>query len=111
MEVLPPKQSEPEPQAKLHHLRALGLLGTLLALLTMLAAFGIGLIVFFGSTLAATLVAMLVWPMVFSPEFTQWVFGSPEPGFRKLFLLFLVIGMIAKLFRPMEVRSPLWPRK
>lgn len=99
-ELVDREQTEPAPnKPRLEHVRVLGVVGTLLALLTMGAAFGLGILMLFGSTLVMAAVTTLVWPMVFSAEFTQFVFGAPQASFFKLFLLFLTAGAILKLFR------------
>lgn len=89
----------------------LGFLGIALALLTMLTAAGVGFVVLFGRTLLSALVTMVLWPFIFSPQFTQWVFGAPRAEFRKLFLLYLTLAIIVKLFRPLDIRRPLWQKK
>ena len=104
-EIVPPGGEEP-PRVRLQGVRMLGVFGTVMALLTMLAAFGIGFLAFFGRTLAAALILTVVWPLVFSADFTQWVFGSPGAPFWKLFLLFLAAGAVLRLFG-----RPLWRRK
>ena len=99
VEVLPPDQNQDyePPKVRLTHVKALGLFGTLLALLTMGAAFGIGFLFFFGTALLSSALVWAVWPLVFTPAFTDWVFGAPRPVFWKLFLLFVVAGTVAKL--------------
>jgi hypothetical protein len=99
VEVMPPDQDQQQHQSqvRLTHVRALGVIGTLLALLTMAAAFGVGFVAFFGTSLLASAVVALAWPRIFSPDFTQWVFGTPRVEYWKLFLLFLVAGMVVKL--------------
>ena len=94
----PPFEGE-QPKVRLQHVRVLGVVGTLLALLTMGAAFGLGLLMLFGSTLLMAAAVTFVWPAVFSAEFTTFVFGAPQVSFWKLFLLFLAAGAIMKLFR------------
>ena len=92
-----PDQDYDQPRVRIAHVRALGLVGTLLAILTMGAAVGVGFLAFFGTTLLASLLVKLAWPLIFSVEFTQWVFGAPSPVFWKLFLFFVVVRAIAKL--------------
>ncbi|MBI3551784.1 MAG: hypothetical protein HY077_04645 [Elusimicrobia bacterium] len=101
-EVVEPGQGRP--RVRLTHVKALGLFGTALAVLTMFAAFGVGLLVLFGTTLLAATAAWLLWARVFAPEFTQWVFGTPYAPFWKLFVLFLAAGSLMKLFRPLRKR-------
>jgi len=96
------RQEPPEterPGVRLRHVRVLGVVGTLLALLTMGAALGLGVLMLFGTTLLMAAGATLAWPFVFSSEFTQFVFGAPQVSFFKLFLLFLSAGAILKMFR------------
>ena len=106
VEVLSPdeqRQHESEsfetPHVRLTHVRALGLAGTALALMTMLAAVGVGFLALFGTTLAAALGAWALWPLIFSPQFTAFVFGSARAPFWKLFVLFLIAGSALRLFR------------
>ncbi|MDE2039621.1 MAG: hypothetical protein KGO96_05940 [Elusimicrobia bacterium] len=98
-EVIPPDRQPSRHRVRLAHVRALGVFGTLMALLTMGMAFAVGFAAFFGSTLLAAGLVWATWPLVFSPAFTAWVFGNPQPVFWKLFLLFLVAGTAAKLLR------------
>jgi hypothetical protein len=99
VELLPPDQDQDheQPKVRLTHVRALGIVGTVLALLTMGAAVGVGLLAFFGTTLASAGLVWLVWPFVFTPAFSEWVFGAPHPVFWKLCLLFLTAGSVLKL--------------
>lgn len=103
VEVLPPDQNQDyhqdyeTPKVRLTHVSTLGIFGTLLALLTMGAAVGVGFLFFFGTALASSVLVWAVWPLVFTPAFTDWVFGAPRPVFWKLFLLFVVAGTVAKL--------------
>jgi hypothetical protein len=106
VEVLSPEertQRESEgfeqPRVRLTHVRALGLVGTALALLTMFAAVGVGFLVLFGTTLLASAAAYALWPLIFSAQFTEFVFGSARAPFWKLFVLFLVAGSVVRLFR------------
>ena len=94
---MPPDREHEQPKVRLTHVRALGVFGTLLALLTMGAAVGVGFLAFFGTTLLSAGLVALMWPLLFTPEFTQWVFGASRAPFWKLFLIFLVIGTVAKL--------------
>jgi len=92
------------PRVRLTHVKALGLFGTALAILTTFAALGFTLLMLFGTTLTSALIVWLLWPKVFSPEFTQWVFGAPYAPFWKLFLLFLASGAVLKLSRQLIKR-------
>ena len=93
-----------EEGVRLSHVRALGIVGTVLALATMFAAFGFGVLFLFGTTLVASAAATLLWNAVFSPEFSTWVFGTPHAPFWKLFLLFLAAGIAVRLIRPWSVK-------
>lgn len=103
-EILPP---EHEPRIHAAGARAPGWFGAVLALLTVGAAFVVGFLALFGRSLVAALAAWLVWPLLFSPEFTAWVFGAPRIVFWKILVLFLALDVIARLF----LRRNLWPRR
>ena len=66
-EILPPGH---EPRVHVAGARAPGWFGAVLALLTVAAAFAVGFMALFGRTLVAAVVASLLWPWLFSPEFT-----------------------------------------
>ena len=87
------------------HVKSLGVIGALLALLTMGAAVGFGLLIMFGRSLLAAAVVALLWPYIFSAEFTRWVFGADTAPFWKLFLLMVVFGTLAKTLRPTAWRK------
>ncbi|UPT74244.1 MAG: hypothetical protein M0D55_00245 [Elusimicrobiota bacterium] len=87
-------------KAKVVHVHSLGLIGAVLAGLTMLAALGFGLLMLFGKALLASLLVWALWPAVFSAEFTQVVFGSQTVPYWKVFLLTVLGGVIAKMLRP-----------
>ncbi|OGR95399.1 MAG: hypothetical protein A2V88_13580 [Elusimicrobia bacterium RBG_16_66_12] len=82
------------------HVRSLGLIGSLLAMMTLLAAVAVSLLMLFGKALAAALLVKLLWPSVFSVEFTRWVFGSESVPFWKVFLLLAAGSVVAKMLRP-----------
>ena len=103
-EILPP---EHEPRVHVAGARAPGWLGAVLALLTVAAAFAVGVMAVFGRALVAAVVLFLVWPLLFGPEFTAWVFGAPRVVFWKILVLFLAVDMIARLF----LRRNLWLRR
>jgi hypothetical protein len=108
-EILPPGGPEAGfegMRVRVAHVKSLGVVGAILALLTMAAAVGFGLLMLFGRSLLAAVVVYLVWPYVFSAPFTQWVFGADHVPFWKLFLLMVLIGTLAKTLLP---RS--WGRK
>ena len=88
------------------HVKSLGVIGALLALLTMGAAVGVGLLMLFGRSLLAAAVVVLLWPFIFSAEFTRWVFGAETAPFWKAFLLMVILGTLAKTLRPTA-----WRRK
>ena len=103
-EILPP---EHEPRVHVAGARAPGWFGAVLALLTVGAAFAVGFLALFGRSVAAAAIAWLAWPLLFSAEFTTWVFGAPRVVFWKILVLFLALDMIARLF----LRRNLWPRR
>ena len=82
------------------HVKSLGVIGALLAVLTMAAALGFGLLMLFGKALVAALIVKLIWPLVFGPEFTQIVFGSQTVPFWKVFLLLAAGSVVAKMLWP-----------
>jgi hypothetical protein len=99
VEVMPPDHDVEQPGVRLAHVRTLGVVGTLLAILTMVAALGVGLFAFFGTSLVAAGVVTLAWPLIFSAEFTEWVFGASKVEFWKVFLLLLAAGTVVKILR------------
>lgn len=107
-EIVPPQgpESFEGVRIRMAHVKSLGIIGALLALLTMGAAVGFGLLMLFGRSLLAAAVVYLAWPYVFSPTFTQWVFGADHAPFWKLFLLMVLIGTLAKALLPAS-----WGRK
>ena len=82
------------------HARSLGFVGAVLALLTMAAAVSFGLLMLFGKALLAAALVKLLWPAVFSPAFTAWVFGAEAVPYWKVFLLMVAGSVVAKLLRP-----------
>ena len=102
VEILPrPDAEEAQPSATTP-----GVLGAAAAVLTMLAALGVGFVALFGKTLFAAALVCLTWPRIFSPQFTAWLFGDERIVFWKVFLLILTAGFVAKLFRRQS-----WQRK
>ena len=98
-----PSQAGPEFEGikvRVAHVRSLGLIGAFLALMTMLAAVGFGLVMLFGKALLAAALVKFLWPVVFSAEFTRWVFGSEAVAFHKIFLLMILGSVVAKILRP-----------
>ena len=98
-----PSGTEPEFEGikvKVAHVRSLGLLGAFLALMTMLAALSFGFLMLFGKALLAATLVKFLWPVVFSAEFTQWVFGSQAVPFYKVFILMILGSVVAKMLRP-----------
>lgn len=95
VEVIPPPRASS--RFRFETAGTLGPLGTLLALLTMATAVGVGLMVFFGRMILAAGVVTLAWPLVFTPEFTLRVFGQPRVSFSKMFLLMLAAGLVVDL--------------
>ena len=105
-ELIPPDQDDREPKIRLAGLKVLGVFGTVMAVLTMFAAFAFGLTMFFGTSLLAAAIVALAWPLIFTPQFTLWVFGAERAPFWKLFLLFLAAGTVLRL-----IRRQVWQRK
>ena len=101
-EILPPDQDAGLSgiRVRMAHVKSLGVFGALLALLTMGAAVGVGLLIMFGKALAAALIVKLLWPRLFSPELTLWVFGSDSAPFWKLFVLLALVQALAKALLP-----------
>ena len=100
---MPPSSSGPDferVRVRMAHVRSLGLIGGLLAMLTLLAAVGVSLLMLFGKALVAAVLIKLLWPFVFSAEFTRWVFGAESVPFWKVFLLLAVGSVVAKMLRP-----------
>jgi len=87
-------------KVRVAHVRSLGLVGAVLAMLTMLAAIGFGLVMLFGKALLAAALVKLLWPAVFSEEFTVFVFGAPSVPFWKVFLLLAAGSVVAKMLWP-----------
>jgi hypothetical protein len=87
-------------KVKVAHVRSLGIVGAVLAGLTMLAALGFGLLMLFGKALLASLLVWLIWPAVFGPELTQIVFGAQTVPYWKIFLLMVLGSVVAKMLRP-----------
>ncbi len=73
--------------------------GRFLAGMTVLAAGGAVVLWLFGGVLILSAVVTLIWPLVFSPEFTAWVFGDPTASFWKILLLLFLAGTAARWFR------------
>lgn len=87
-------------RVRMTHVKSLGVIGALLAMMTMLAALGFGLLMLFGKALLAAVIVKLLWPLVFSAEFTQVVFGSSTVPFWKVFLLLAAGSVVAKMLWP-----------
>jgi hypothetical protein len=100
-EIMPPSGPDFE-GVKVHvaHVRSLGVIGAILAGFTMLAALTFGLLALFGKALFAALIVKLLWPYVFSTEFTQSVFGTQAVPFFKVFVLLAAGSVVAKMLWP-----------
>ncbi len=104
-EILPPGGDAEDAgfsgvRVRLAHVKSLGIAGALLALLTMAAARSFGLLMLFGRSLLAAAAVYVFWPYLFSPTFTQWVFGADRAPFLKLFVLLALAGTLAKMLLP-----------
>jgi hypothetical protein len=87
---VPPGQPEFEGiKVKVLHAKSLGFVGAVLALLML-----------FGKALLAAALVWAMWPAVFSPEFTAWVFGAASVPYWKVFLLMVAGSVVAKMLRP-----------
>ncbi len=101
--MLPSGDSAPDfegVKVRVAHVRSLGLVGAFLALMTMLAAIGFGFLMLFGKALLAAALVKLLWPTLFSTEFTMVVFGTHSVPFWKVFLLMILGSVVAKMLRP-----------
>ncbi len=87
-------------RVRVAHVRSLGIIGAFLALMTMLAAVSFGLVMLFGKALLAAMLVTVLWPAVFSAEFTQIVFGTDTVPFWKVFLLLASGSVVAKMLWP-----------
>ncbi|MBI5881744.1 MAG: hypothetical protein HZB91_01355 [Elusimicrobia bacterium] len=88
----------------------LGILGAVLACATALAAVVFGVLAMFVTPLIAAAVTTLLWPVIFSQQFTSAVFGTPFLPFWKAFLLFVLIGAVVR-FHKWSHSGELWRRK
>ncbi len=82
-----------------------GLLGAVVGSATMLAAVGVGLTALFGRILIAAAAATLLWPLLFAPDFTQWVFGSPRLPFWKALIIAAILSAVFKYLRRQSWRK------
>ncbi|MFA6315877.1 MAG: hypothetical protein WC943_00530 [Elusimicrobiota bacterium] len=92
------------------HGRGLGLLGAVLACATAMAALVFGALAMFVTPLIAGAVTTLLWPVIFSQQFTSWVFGTPYLPFWKAFLLFVLVGAVVR-FHKWSTSGDIWRRK
>lgn len=99
VEVMPPTRRR-------HHAPAPGILGAVVATATMLAAVGVGLAALFGRAFIVAVTITLLWPVVFSPAFTRWVFGPQGLPFWKALLIVLVAGTFFN-----SLRRKSWQKK
>jgi hypothetical protein len=101
-EIIPPHEDAgiSGVRVSVAHVKSLGIIGALLALLTMGAAVSFGLLMLFGRALVAALIVKLLWPLVFGPELTQIIFDSQTVPFWKIFLLLVAGSVIAKMLWP-----------
>ncbi|OIO08304.1 MAG: hypothetical protein AUJ52_08480 [Elusimicrobia bacterium CG1_02_63_36] len=61
--------------------------GAVFAGTTVLAAAAVMGLMLFGKVLLVSAVLSWIWPRVFSPDFTAWVFGTPTVPYWKILLL------------------------
>ncbi|PCI37946.1 MAG: hypothetical protein COB53_05485 [Elusimicrobia bacterium] len=62
-------------------------IGALLAGGTVIMAAAVMALMLFGKVLFVSAVLTWIWPQVFSPEFTSWVFGTATVPYWKILLL------------------------
>ena len=107
-EIIPPSDDAglSGVRVRMAHVRSLGVIGALLALMTMGAAVAFGLVMLTWRALFSAAVVYIVWPYVFGAEFTRWVFSAERAPFWKLFLLMVVLGTVAKVLRPASWSRP-----
>ncbi len=82
-----------------YHTITPGTLGKIAAALTMLAAAMVIGAFLFGKIILLSAAATFLWPVVFSADFTRWVFGADSVPFWKILLLFTFIGFAARWVR------------
>ena len=82
-----------------YHTITPGPLGKIAAALTMLAAAMVIGAFLFGKIIFLSATATFLWPVVFSADFTQWVFGSDTVPFWRILLVFTFIGFAARWVR------------
>ncbi|HBL15919.1 MAG TPA: hypothetical protein DD417_03920 [Elusimicrobia bacterium] len=98
VEVLEPRQ-EPRFRAEFRGPGSFGVLGALLAGGTALSAAGIVALLLFGRALLMAGLLTVMWPIVFSPEFTRWVFGAAALSFWKALLLCVLAEAVLRWLR------------
>lgn len=82
-----------------YHTITPGPLGKIAAGLTMLAAAMVIGVFLFGKIILLSAAATFLWPVVFSADFTRWVFGADSVPFWKILMIFTFIGFAARWVR------------
>jgi hypothetical protein len=78
---------------------SLGWFGRFAAGLTILAAGFVVFALLFGKVLLISAAATILWPLLFSPEFTLWVFGTAQVPFWKMLFMVALTGIAFRWFR------------
>lgn len=82
-----------------YHTITPGPMGKIAAILTMLAASMVISVFLFGKIILLSAAATLLWPVVFSVDFTRWVFGADTVPFWKILLILTFTGFAARWVR------------
>jgi len=76
-----------------------GAIGKAVAGFTVLAAALVIAALLFGKILLLSAAAAVLWPLIFSADFTRWVFGADTVPFWKILLIFTFIGFATRWIR------------
>ena len=82
-----------------HHAVTPGWLGKIAAALTFLTAAAVIAGLLFGKILFISAAATILWPMIFSAEFTRWIFGTATVPFWKILFIFTFMGFATRWIR------------
>jgi len=83
-EIVPPHRERERVSA------SIPVAGALFAGGTVIAAAAVMALMIFGKVLLVSAIVTWIWPRVFSPEFTAWVFGTAVVPYWKILLLCLL---------------------
>ncbi|MFC1679600.1 hypothetical protein ACFL2T_05260 [Elusimicrobiota bacterium] len=98
VEIVSPKRHRRRPSGFMWA-GPLGLFGALFAGGTAISAMLLVVLFLFGRILLVSAAVTLLWPAIFSPEFTLWVFGAAKVPFHKILLLFALAEIVLYSFR------------